>query len=81
MGDDFILCYFCATSSIQESWTHVDFTSTKKINVVHTNYFHANFPPTLIGLVSALTDSPCSLLQFTLWREEERESYEGFGFL
>ena len=32
------------------SRTHFNSTLTKRISVVDINYFHANFPPTLIGL-------------------------------
>lgn len=33
------------------SWTHINATlNIPLINVVHLNYYHANLPPTLIGL-------------------------------
>jgi hypothetical protein len=36
------------------SQTHLNSNLTKNISVVDVNYFHANFPPTLIGLFSVL---------------------------
>ena len=36
------------------SWTHIDFTVTRKISLAHVDCFHAEFSPVLIGLFSVL---------------------------
>jgi hypothetical protein len=46
-----------------ESWTHVSSTLTTKLMLTHANYFHINFPPTLIGLCSVVINSSRSLIQ------------------
>ena len=39
------------------SWTHTNST-LKEIGVACANYFHANFPPTLVRVFSVVSDEP-----------------------
>ena len=39
------------------SWTHTNST-LKEIGVARANCFYTNFPPTLVGLFSVVSDEP-----------------------